>query len=98
MRDQQVTFAKMLQYVKPGGHYIIEALHTSFIKSYFESLEDISTCTMLGMIIEGETGFSTHIPALDQMALIAQVDNINIVYVDQEDNLKGMTAVIKKNA
>lgn len=47
MHHQQLTMKYMLKYVRPGGIYVVEDLHTSYYKNHYQNEKDVSTQQML---------------------------------------------------
>lgn len=96
MDEQQITFGRLFKHVKPGGHFIIEDLHTSFRPDYQSDPTDLTTYDMLKMMQKKELGYSTRIQPGDQLAILEQIESITIWAKDPDQMVDSVTAIIKK--
>lgn len=95
MKQQQVTFGYLIDYIKPGGYYILEDLHTSFRPDYREVDCEYSSYEMLKHIEKGTTPFSNYISIEQQQRLLSKIDTIDIFAKDANDLWDSVTAIIK---
>lgn len=95
MKQQQVTFGYLIDYVKPGGYYILEDLHTSFRNDYREADCQFSSYEMLKNIEKKIVPFSNYIDSAQQEHLLSKIDTIDIFAKDPNDLWDSVTAIIK---
>lgn len=96
IRDQQISFCFLFDYVKKGGIYIIEDLHSSLNANYNPE----NTITTIGMLAQLDKGtYSSHSPYItkdDFNRLKKQIKNITISVNPIRRKEDGMTSVITK--
>jgi hypothetical protein len=95
MKQQQVTFGYLIDYVKPGGYYILEDLHTSLNTQYIEHDCEVSSLEMLQKIKAGEVYFSNYISREQQANLISKIEYIEILPKNSENLYDSVTSIIK---
>jgi demethylmacrocin O-methyltransferase len=95
MKQQQVTFGYLIDYIKPGGYYILEDLHTSFRNDYRETDCQFSSYEMLKNIEKKIVPFSNYIDRTQQEHLLSKIDTIDIFAKDPNDLWDSVTAIIK---
>lgn len=84
MEQQQVSFGYLFKYVKPGGYYIIEDVHTSLsylYGDYFGAEEngDNTTLLMIGNFIEDGKIESKYMTAEEEDYLTANIKYCNLL-------------------
>lgn len=98
IREQQISFCFLFDYVKRGGIYIIEDLHTSFNK-YYNPEETINTIDILTQLEKGV--YISHSPYINQddfNRLKKQIKSIEVFWKTPERNIRNsITSVITKN-
>ena len=95
MKQQQVTFGYLIDYIKTGGYYILEDLHTSFRDNYRESDCKFSSYKMLKNIENKIVPFSNYIDKSQQEHILSKIDTIDIFVKDPNDLRDSVTAIIK---
>jgi hypothetical protein len=95
MKQQQITFGFLIDYVKPGGYYILEDLHTSFRRDYIDSDCKVTTYDMLIYIYNNELNFSNYIDMTQQNNILNKIDDITIWAKDTDNLYDSVTAIIK---
>lgn len=95
MRQQQITFGYLFDYVRSGGYYIIEDLHTSSIPEYIESDAQYTTYEMLQRLQNGESHFSNYIPEETQLKIIDRVESVVLWYKTPGVLHESVTSLIK---
>ncbi len=75
MKDQQLTFGVLFGLLKPGGHFVIEDLHSSLCKDY-DVLADASNSTLLMIqrALQGHGWKSAYLSTEEQAFLDRHVD------------------------
>lgn len=97
IRDQQISFCFLFDYVKAGGIYIIEDLHSSLNENYNPE-NTITTIDMLAQLDKGT--YSLHSPYIkedDFNRLKKQIKKITISVNPVRRKEDGITSVITKN-
>jgi hypothetical protein len=85
MTQQQVSFAYLFKYVRPGGYYIIEEVHTSLLDNYgVEPGEGNTTLTMINHFIRGGEIESNYMTDEERQYL-----DLNISYCNLMSRNKG---------
>lgn len=97
MKQQQVSFGKLIQHVKPGGLYILEDVHTSFRKEYIELDCKYTTFDMLNLMKKGEKYYSNYINIDDQIEILKMIKDIEIFARNADDLTDSVTCVITLN-
>ena len=95
MKQQQVTFGFLMDYVKPGGFFILEDLHTSLKPEYIEDDCKFTSLQMLERIKLGEKYFSNYINKDQQSKIFDKIEYINIIPKDSSDYSDSVTSIIK---
>lgn len=95
MKQQQITFGFLINYIKPGGYYILEDLHTSLRSEYIESDCEYTSLQMLNRIKEGFTYFSNYISIDKQSNILEKIDYIEILAKNPSDLSDSVTSIIK---
>lgn len=98
MEQQQVSFAFLFDFLKSGGIYILEDLHTSF-SGRFNPTKVVSTIDILEQLKNGVyTKESPYISQADFNRLKKQINSIEIFWKTPEKSMKNsITSVITKN-
>ena len=94
MKQQQITFGYLIDYIKPGGYYILEDLHTSFRVEFIEKDCQFNSYKMLQLIQEGKTPFSNYINIDQQLKMIDKIESIEI-WSKTESLYDSVTSIIK---
>lgn len=97
MKQQQITFGKLIHHVKSGGIYILEDLHTSFHSEYIERDCEFTTFNMLNRITEGDKYFSNYIDSDTQSSIIERIKGIEIFAKNPDDLTDSVTSIITLN-
>lgn len=95
MKQQQITFGFLIDYVKPGGFFILEDLHTSLKPEYIENDCEFTSLQMLERIKLGEKYFSNYIDKDQQSKIFDKIEYINIIPKDSSDYSDSVTSIIK---
>jgi len=95
MKQQQITFGFLINYIKPNGIYIIEDLHTSFNSSFIENDCKYTSYEMLQKIQKKEIPFSNYIELEKQQEILEKIDFIEIFAKNTENLKDSITSVIK---
>lgn len=98
MKEQQVSLSFLFDYVKSGGIYILEDLHTSF-RGYYNPKKDVTTLDVLNQLQKGSyTSPSRYISKADFDRLKKQIKSIEIFWKTPGDmSIKNsITSVITK--
>ena len=95
MKQQQITFGFLIDYVKPGGYYILEDLHTSLRPEYIESDCKYTSLQMLRSIEKKDKYFSNYIPIDQQYKILNKIDSIKIIAKNPNDFSDSVTSIIK---
>lgn len=97
MEQQFRTIATLFPYVKKGGIYILEDLHTSFIGAHFNPNGD--TFTSYDYIYRLSKGLESSPPymSIDEVdEILSNTDKVEIYQKDPNDFLHSITSVIVK--
>jgi hypothetical protein len=96
MKQQQTTFGYMFQYVKPGGYFIIEDLHTSMWRGqWFNNDCLVTTLDMLIHFNNNSKIVSNYITDEEARYLEEQVEFVS-VWSRTEHMNESVTSIIKK--
>jgi hypothetical protein len=95
MKQQQVTFGYLIDFVKPGGFFILEDLHTSFRTEYIESDCEFTSLQMLKRIQDGEAYFSNYIDKEQQSNMLTKIESIDIIAKDTNNLYDSVTSIIR---
>ncbi len=94
MKQQQTSFKFLFDKVSQGGIYIIEDLHTSFLKKYLDSDCITTTYDMLNKISTKSIGFSNYIDLETQYKIIDRVKDVKIYAKDPNDLSDSVTSIL----
>jgi demethylmacrocin O-methyltransferase len=95
MDQQQISFGFLIDYVKPGGYYILEDLHTSFRPEYINNGCEFTSYEMLELIKQNHIPFSNYIDYNQQKNIINRIDNIQIWCKNPNDLTDSVTSILK---
>lgn len=95
MKQQQISFGYLINYIKPGGYYILEDLHTSFRVDYRDADCQFTSYEMLKNIENNILPFSNYVPADYQKSILEKIDTINIFAKDPNNLQDSVTSIIK---
>lgn len=91
MEQQQVTLAVMFPKLRPGGFYILEDLHTSFLPDFgIEPDGKNATISVVEQLADKKPVESKYMTALESLNLQAAVESVHIY------GKKSMTSIIRK--
>ena len=93
---QQTTLGYLFKYVKPGGYFIVEDLHTShfdLFPDWYDASVDVTTLKMLELLKEG-TLYTQYMSEEEAAYLKEHTDYVEIFYRD--GGRESITAIIKK--
>lgn len=92
---QQIAFGYLIDFVKSGGLYILEDIHTSFNPSFIESDCQFTTYEMLQKIIKKEFPFSNYIDENKQRQILERIESVEIFAKNPDDLTDSVTSVLK---
>jgi demethylmacrocin O-methyltransferase len=95
MKQQQISFGYLLDFINPGGYYIIEDLHTSFHNQFIDRDCEITTYEMLKLIKNKFINFSNYIDEEQQKNILNKIDYVNIWAKNAADLTDSVTGIIK---
>lgn len=95
MKQQQITFGFLIDYLKTGGYYVLEDLHTSFNQGFIEGDCQFTSFEMLEKIKNKEIPFSNYIPLESQSKILEKIDWIEIYSKNPNDLTDSVTSMIK---
>lgn len=95
MKQQQFTFGVLFDYLKSGGLYIIEDIHTSFNPGFIESDCETTTYDMLNKIKNKELPFSNYIDLEKQIEMIEKISSVEIFAKNPNDLTDSVTSILK---
>lgn len=95
MKQQQITFGYLIDFVKPGGFFILEDLHTSLWSEYIESDCEFTSLQMLERIQNGEGYFSNYISKEQQANILSKIESIDIIAKDPNSLHDSVTSIIR---
>ncbi|MFW5847972.1 MAG: class I SAM-dependent methyltransferase [bacterium] len=78
MRDQQISFKTLFKFLRKGGVYVIEDLHTSNIVSFFDSNPETTTLELLEYMQRNETYESNYISNEEYCRILSEIKEIKI--------------------
>lgn len=84
MKDQQHSLKILFKYLKKGGLYIIEDLHSSNESKYYNSINETTTLTLLQSLNDKKYYNSHYINTKEYQYLL---DNINIIHFHEKNNI-----------
>lgn len=101
MEMQQVSLGYLFPYVKPGGYYIVEDVHTSLLwypgEGYgAEQDEKNTTLTMIIEYMRSSTIASKYMTPEEQTYLTRQIEYSNLFFRNNPEH--SMTCIFKKRA
>ena len=91
MHQQQITLGTMFKYLKPGGVFVIEDLHTCGVPEYNRGGDTETTAMLEQFISTGE--MISNCMTVDEMSYLK--DNIDKVYIE-EGNVSKIAFITKK--
>jgi cephalosporin hydroxylase len=98
MEQQQISFGFLFPFVKPGGYYVIEDVHTSLSNIYpeFMAIPATSTLSMIeGFIRKSSAHIDSLYMTLDEMTYLQ--DHIDLVSLNTRNRSnRSMTCLFKK--
>jgi hypothetical protein len=99
MGDQQIALGYLFQFVRPGGFYVIEDLHTSLERGFFDVDREggNSTLEMLTRYIMGipPRFISEYMSPAEVAYIDSNIEFINLFYRNHGDRCS-ITAILKK--
>jgi len=95
MKQQQISFGYLIDYINPGGYYILEDLHTSLMPEYINHDCQFTSLEMLRKITNNETYFSNYIDRDQQIKILSKIDSIKILQRDPNIWNDSVTSIIK---
>jgi hypothetical protein len=96
MKQQQITLGTMFPYVKSGGIFIMEDLHTSFHGGYNPFDGNISTYDVIEKISNGEKFESPYITSEQTDYILKHTKSAKLLYHNFNDKASHCTSVIFK--
>ncbi len=98
MEQQQKSLGHLFKYVKPGGYYIIEDVHTSLPQYYsgygVEEDETNSTLEMINLFIKKKLIKSKYLTPIEEDYLRNNIEYCNLFF--RNDELHSIACVFKK--
>jgi hypothetical protein len=95
MKQQQTSFGVLFKFLKPGGTYILEDLHTSKLEGWFTSDDEIKTLDMLEKLKNENILISNHISCNEKEYILNNVESVNI-WTRTPCYSKSVTSIITK--
>jgi hypothetical protein len=95
MKQQQLTFGVLFKYLKNGGIYIIEDLHTSRWENFNDLNDLISTLDMLFTLKQKKELISNYITEEDKNYISQNINTVEIWTATPEYD-RSVTSIIKK--
>lgn len=95
MEQQQVSFGYLFKYVKPGGYYIIEDVHTSLLPGYGLEDEENSTLKMIENFIRNGKIKSKYMTEEEKSYLADRIEFCNL-FRRQTKNTLSINCIFKK--
>lgn len=96
---QQSTFGTLFKYVKPGGHYIVEDLHSSFIPHYLAShnMREGDDATAYNVFTRLQQTNALTTPYIHKTDIEYIQDNLDCIEIyDLQNDRNHITSIIKK--
>lgn len=78
MKDQQISLKVLFKYLRRGGIYVIEDLHTSKYKHFHNSKHETTTIDLIMALKNGDNFISNYIDCDDYEYILNNIDYINI--------------------
>jgi len=98
MEQQQISLGHLFKYVKPGGYYIIEDVHTSIPQYYsgygVDEDETNSTLEMINLFIKSALIKSKYLEPQEEDYLRNNIEYCNLFF--RNDGLHSIACVFKK--
>lgn len=98
MKQQQISLGHLFKYVKPGGYYIIEDVHTSLPQHYFgygvEKNQKNSTLEMINLFIKKSLIKSKYLIPEEENYLRNNIEYCNLFF--RNNGPHSITCVFKK--
>lgn len=95
MKQQQISFGFLVDYVKPGGYYILEDLHTSMRDFYIDEDCEFTSFDMITRIVQKENYFSNYICKECQKRIIKRIESAQLWIKNKNDLHNSITCIIK---
>lgn len=95
MHHQQITLGYLFKYLRPGGYYIIEDLHTSYHAISNPTATEYNTMLMLEMLRHSGILLSDHISDIDRKCIQEQIESCDIYKITP---FASETAILRKRA
>lgn len=98
MKDQQLTMASLWDLVKPGGFYIIEDIHTSLMRHWYEIDADDSNTTLTMCNQFAQTGMisSRYMDRLEEQKLTKEIESCKQFWYNQDKVYPSGTVIFRK--
>lgn len=97
MKQQQLTFGYLSDFLNNDSLYIIEDIHTSFNQGFIEGDCEVTTYDMVKKISKKELPFSNYISLDQQQKIIDRVMFVDIFAKNPNDLSDSVTCIIKFN-
>lgn len=94
MKQQQTSLGFLFDKVSEGGLYVMEDIHTSFIKSYIDSDCTTTTYDMLNMIANKSIGFSNYISLEVQHQILQKIKDVKVYAKDPSNLSDSVTSIL----
>lgn len=95
MKQQQVSFGTLINFVSPGGVYIIEDLHTSTSPTYIDSDCEFTSLTMMSLLQQRKSRFSNYINEEQQQRILSKISGVHVFSNRNLDNTCSITGIIE---
>jgi len=82
MKHQQISFKILFKFLRSGGVYVIEDLHTSNHKHFYDSSNETTTIELLKNLEKGEKYKSNYINEDEYQYLLENIKDIDILVND----------------
>ena len=78
MKHQQVSFKTLFKYLRSGGVYVIEDLHTSKHKHFYDSKNETTTIELLKNLKAGKQYKSNYLTEEEYQYLLLNVESVDL--------------------
>ena len=95
MKQQQVSLGYLFPFVKPGGFYILEDIHTSFQERFNDYECHVNTCQMLQNINHYGKLYSNYMTEKEINYIFNNISNVDF-YTNSPNLSHSMTCIIQK--
>ena len=102
MRQQQISFGYLFKYLRPGGYYIIEDVHSCLVSGGIdygvEADQENTTLAMIQKLMKTGKIESKYLTAEEQAYLTSQIVSFNFDtnYHDPKRSVPSMTCIFRK--